>query len=126
VVNIQTRKLTPTLASLVKQLDAMVDNVADKQGNDSQHAFLVLLTDDPDAAAKELESFAAEHQIENIPLTLFDGETGPPGYNIAQDAEVTVMMWKDQKVAVNHAYAADQLNAAALQKVLADAREHLN
>ena len=75
-----------------------------------RHTFLVYLTNDPDAAETELETFAEKHQIKNIPLTMFDGEAGPPKHNIAKDAEVTIRMWKDKEVKVNHAFAANSLD----------------
>jgi hypothetical protein len=123
VINIHARKITDDLASLVKQLDGMVDSVEDKKGNETKHAFLVYLTDDPDAAAAELESLAEKHKIKNVPLTVFDGAAGPPAYNIAKEAEVTIVMWKDREVQANHAFAANGLDKAALKKVLAQAKE---
>lgn len=125
MINIQTRKITDSLASLVKELDGMVDNVSDKKGNETGHAFVVLLTDDSDAATKELEAVAEKNKIKNIPLTVFDGEAGPPRYNIAKDAEVTIMMWKDQKVKVNRVFGANELNKDSVKEVLKDAEEHL-
>ncbi len=125
MVNIQTRKITDDLARLVKKLDRMVDNAGEKKAGATKHAFLVYLTDDPDAAEKELEKFAEKHKIKNIPLTVFDGVAGPRKYNIAKDAEVTVMMWKEQKVKVNQACASDKLDKKAVRKVLKDAKEHL-
>ncbi len=122
MINIQTRTITDNLASLVKELDGMVDSAGEKKGNDTKHAFLVYLTNDPDAAEKELEAFAEKHQIKNIPLTVFDGEAGPPNYKIAKDAEVTIMMWKDKEVKVNQAFATDTLDKKAVKKVLEQAR----
>ena len=125
MINIQTRAITDNLASLVKELDGMVDNVEDKKGDETKHAFLVYLTNDPDAAEKELETFAEKHQIKNMPLTVFDGEAGPPDYKIAKDAEVTIMMWKDKEVKVNCAFAPNALDKKAVKTVLERAREHV-
>jgi len=124
VVNIQARKITDNLASLVKQVDSLVDNAANKT-KETKHAFVVFITDDPEASTSELENLAEKHGIENIPLTLFDGISGPEGYGIAEDAEVTVMMWADQKVAVNHAFGPGKLDEDAVEKVVKDAKKHL-
>ena len=126
MVNIQARKITDNLTSLVKELDGMVNSAEDKEGNDTKHAFVVYITDEEDEAAKELETIAEKHEIKNIPLTIFDGVTGPRGYDIAKDAEVTVMMWKGQEVKINHAFAANKLDKQAVKKVLEDAKQHLN
>ncbi len=66
--------MTDSLASLVKQVDSAVAKNEGKQ----MAAFLVLLTEDPDAAAPKLEDMAKKNGIKNVPLTIFDGEAGPP------------------------------------------------
>ena len=124
MINIQARKITDNLASLVKQIDSLVDD-AGSIGSGSKHAFVVLITDDPDEAESKLEHLALAKGIKNAPLTLFDGVAGPRGYKIAKDAEVTVMMWKGTKVAVNHAFGEGELTAAAVKEVVADAKKHL-
>jgi hypothetical protein len=56
---------------------------------------------------------------------VFDGEAGPPAYNIAKEAEVTVMMWADREVKVNQVFAANALDKKAVKSVLEQAREHV-
>ena len=48
----------------------------------------------------------------------YDGVAGPPNYNISEDAEVTVLHWKEQKTVVNHAYAKGKLDKAAVKEVV--------
>ena len=116
MVSIFTRKITGDLASLVKKIDGVVaDNTGKKMA-----AFVVLLSDDPDAAEPKLKKLAAKHGIKNIPLTVFDGIGGPKQYKIAKDAEVTVLMWNKQEVKVNYAFAKGELNKAAITKVVAE------
>ena len=122
MVNIHTRKITDDLASLVKDLDKMVESAAKRSGN--KRAFLVYITDDADAAEKELAAFAKKHGIKNIPLTIFDRVTGPRNYKIAKNAETTVMMWKGLKVSANQAF--DKLDKDGVAKVLKAAKSHLN
>lgn len=124
VVNIQTREISPALIEVIQKLDALVDSPASIKG-DSKHAFVVYITDDPESAAKELDEIARQHKIKNIPLTIFDELTGPRGYKLAPDAEVTVMMWKETVVAVNHAAGASDLTPTLADRVLKDARKHL-
>jgi len=123
VINIHTRELTDELASLVKQVDALVDP-ATARGNDASHAFVVLLTDDADAAETALAKFAETHGIENTPMVVFDREAGPENYKIAKDAAVTVMMWKGKTVTVNHAFKKDGLSEDAVKTVVESAKEH--
>jgi hypothetical protein len=122
VVNVITRDLSGNLASLVKQIDDAVANNESK----SMCAFVVLLTDDPDAGVEQLKKFAKEHGIKHTPLTVYRNAAGPPNYKIAKDAQHTVMMWVRSRVEINHAFAAGKLDADALKKVVADTDKILN
>jgi hypothetical protein len=113
VVCFFTRTLTDDLASLVKQIDKQV---ADNKEKDMK-SFLVLLSDDPDADEAKLKAFAKKHGIKNVPFTVYDGVAGPPSYKVSQDADLTVLMWKEQKVKVNHAFAKGKLKAADAKAV---------
>jgi hypothetical protein len=122
VVNVFARSLTDDLASLVKEIDSYVSQNQPKQAS----AFLVLLSNDPDADEPKLKDFAKKHGIKGVPLTLFDGESGPPSYKVAKEAEVTVLLWKGQSVKANHAFAKDGLKADAIKKVVADTSKILD
>ena len=117
-----TRELTDDLAGLVKKIDALVE----KNKGQQMKSFVVLLTDDPDGAEKELQAFAKKHGISNIPLTFYEGVAGPPNYKIAKDAEVTVMLWRNLKVAANHSYAKGDLTSKTSQKVVDSTSKILN
>lgn len=115
-MNVFTRSLTDDLASLVKQIDTAISENEDA----SMQGFVVLLTDDPDAAEEDLKAFAEKHGIENVPLTVFEGIAGPPNYKVAEEADVTVHLWKGRKVKANFAYGEEGLNEEAVQKIIAD------
>ena len=89
-------------------------------------AFVVLLSDDPDAAEKTLKSTANETSVKHTPLTVFDGISGPGDYKVAENADVTVMMWVESKVKVNHAFSDGQLSKEAIAKVVKDTSKILN
>ena len=104
MVNVFAREVTDELASLVKQLDTVVEN------NKGAGGFVVLLSQDPDADEAKLKALAKEQGIKNLPLTIYDGATGPPNYKISKDADVTVHAWVRTKVTANKAFAKDGLN----------------
>ena len=122
MVNVFARDLTDDLASLVKQLDAIVEKNAEKQ----LAGFVVLLSENPDADEAKVIEFAEKHGIKNLPLTIFDGVAGPPSYKLAENADVTVHMWFEQKVTANHAFAPGELKPAAVQQVVEDTAKILN
>jgi hypothetical protein len=117
-----TREINDQVKSLVQQIDAKVDGNKDKK----MSAFVVLLTDDADAGAKQLEKLAAEAKIKNVPLTVYDGKAGPGDYKISKDAGVTVMMWNKSRVQVNHAFAPGKLSGEDVKQVVGETSKILN
>ena len=88
--------------------------------------FVVLLTEDPDAAESQLKAFAAKHEIKNVPLTIFDGSAGPESYKIAKDADVTVNLWVSLKSKANYAFAKGKLNKDSIKAIIADTSKILD
>lgn len=122
MVSIFAREITDELTSLVKQIDKAVG----KNEKQKMAAFVVFLSDDPDATEPKLKALAEKHGIKNVPLTIFDGTAGPPRYKIAKDAAVTVMMWRGFKVSSNHAFAKGKLDKSGIKKVVASTSKILN
>jgi hypothetical protein len=113
VVCVFARKTSEPLTSLVKQIDQKI-------GEDNRlKAFVVLLADDADQGAKDLEKLAKDAGIQNVPLTVFDGTGGPEHYQVAREADVTALMWRNSKVEANHAYKGE-LAEADVRKIVAD------
>lgn len=122
VVSIFTRQMNDNVASLVKKVDAKVDeNEAKKMA-----AFVVLLTDQPEAKEAELKAVASKQGIKKTPLTTFDGPAGPPTYKIAKDAEVTVMMWVGGTLTVNEQLKASDLSEAKINSIVNQTKSILN
>src|SRR5262245_58296171 len=121
VVTVFTRELTDSVKELVKQIDKKVGENEEKK----MAAFVVVLTDDPDAIEPKLESLAKDSKIEKTPLTIVEGVTGPPEYKLSKDAEVTVMMWVESEVKVNHAYAKGKLDKKAVKTLVEETKKIL-
>jgi len=116
VVTVFTREVTDNVKELVRQIDAKVADNKDKK----MAAFVVVLTNDPDAVEPKLTKMADEDKIAHTPLTVIEGEAGPEGYKISKNAEVTVMMWVEGKVKSNHAFGKGKFDEKAVDAVLAD------
>lgn len=121
VVSIFAREANENVAKLVKEIDGVVAKNDEKK----MAAFVVLLTEDSDAASPQLEKIAADQKIEKTPLTVFDGVAGPPEYKISEKADVTVMMWVDGKVKVNQALSKAELNEAKIKELVKGTSEIL-
>jgi len=122
VVNIFARKMDDNVTKLVKELDAVVAKNKDSE----MSGFVVVLTDDPDAQEAGLKKAAKEAGITHVPLTVFENSVGPAKYKISKDADITVLMWVESDVKVNHALKADQLNSEAIAKIVGDTKKILN
>jgi predicted transcriptional regulator len=108
------RTTTGPLTSLVKQLDEQIAK------NKELRSFLVILTDDEEKTASALKTLAEDGKLKSVPLTLIADTKGPAIYQIAEDAEVTVMMWRGSQVKVNHAYAKGELTDADVKSLIAE------
>jgi hypothetical protein len=122
VVNIFTRSMDENVTKLVKELDQVVG----KHRDDRMAAFVVVLTDDPDAQEEPLKKLAESQEIKHTPLTVYENSVGPAKYKISKEADVTVMMWVEQDVKVNHVFKASELNSEAIAKIIGDTQKILN
>lgn len=122
VVNVFVRKMDENVAKLVKELD----NTVARNSANKMAAFVVVLSDDPDAQEAALKTAATKHDIKHTPLTVFENSAGPNKYKIAKDADVTVMMWVESDVKVNHAMKSADLNSDAIKKIIGDTKKILN
>lgn len=116
MANVFARGLSDDLASLVKQLDAVAGDNQAKQ----MKGFIVLLSEDPDTDEKKVQEFAEKHGIKNLDLTIFDGVAGPPKWNLAKEADVTVHLYAKREIKANCAFAKGDLTADAIKQVVAD------
>ena len=102
-----TRTTSDNLTSLVKKLDKTKVN-----------SFVVFLSDDEDLGDK-VKALAEKEGIKKTSLTI-DNVAGPKAYNVAKDAEVTVVLYNNRKVESNHAFKKGELNEKGIKAVLAD------
>ncbi|RLS51167.1 MAG: hypothetical protein DWH91_19775 [Planctomycetota bacterium] len=121
VVSVFAKKMTPEVAALTKEIDNTVGSNTDKK----MAAFVVMLTDSPEVETS-LKTVAKDQGIKHTPLTTFEGTTGPAEYKLAADAEVTVMMWVQGKVAVNKSFKAGELTKEAIAASVKDTAKILN
>jgi hypothetical protein len=122
VVNVFAREVNDDLAKLIVQVDKLVADNKDK----NMAAFVTVLAEDADKIAPKLKEIADKNGIKNVPLTIFDGESGPDSYKIAKNADVTVMMWSKGEVKANVAVEKGKLTADAIKSVVAGSEKILN
>jgi hypothetical protein len=119
VVLIIAREISDPLTRLLLKVDeAVAQNRADRLG-----AFVVFCSDD-EGLEKKLQDLARKEGLKHVILTL-DASAGPRGYHIARDAEITVLLYKQKTVKVNHAFKKGELRFADVDRILGELKEIL-
>jgi hypothetical protein len=108
------RSMSDPLGKLVQQLDK---SVADHKAKDLR-AWVTFLHDDQAALDPKVERWGKQHAVRNVPLGVFEDVDGPPSYRLARDADVTVLMYVNQKVVANFAFRAGELTDAKVNEVV--------
>ncbi|MSU79051.1 MAG: hypothetical protein EXS16_13265 [Gemmataceae bacterium] len=108
------REATPAVAKLLKQLD----DATVKNGKAEMGSYAVFCSD-KDGLDKALTKLAGEQKLKKLILSI-DNPAGPKDYQIAKDADVTVLLYLDFTVKANHAFRKGELNDASITKVVAD------
>jgi hypothetical protein len=108
------REATPAVAKLIKKLDE-----ATNQNKSKSMGSYAVFCSAQEGLQTKLEELASKQGIESLILSI-DSPEGPKEYNIAKDADVTVLLYNDFTVRANHAYAKGQLNDGAIARIVAD------
>ena len=97
------RDVTGALGMLLKQLDKVV---ADNKAVDLR-SFAVVFTDDREATEAKLKELAQKFAIsDNVPLVIPEDPAPLKRYKIHQDAEVTVVLYRNYRVMDSFAFRA--------------------
>ena len=113
------REVTPGLTGLVKKLDAATATHSDC----NFRAVVILLSDDEKAEAA-LKDLAKKEDLKKVALAV-ETPAGPPKYNLAKDADVTVLLYAKKTVKKNFAFEKGKLTDADADAVTAAVKEIL-
>ena len=110
------REVSDSLTSLVKKIDAATaENRACKMGS-----FVVFLSDD-EGLEKKLKDLAETEKLKKTALTI-DNPSGPSGYHIAKDADITVVLYRGSyskgAVKVNHAFKKGEMTGRDIDGII--------
>jgi hypothetical protein len=114
VAMIFARDTDDTLVKLIKQLDMETVKHADQ----SMGSFAVFCNDSEGLETK-LRDLAKKENLKAFTLAI-DTPTGPAPYNIAKDADVTVVLYTKSKVVANFAFKKGELRDSDVQTILAN------
>jgi hypothetical protein len=114
VVAIFARDVDDALTGLVKKVDE-----ATAKNADANMASWVVFCNDDKGLEKKLKALIDKEKIQKTLLATADS-AGPGDYNIAKDADVTVLLYVKKTVKVNYAFKKGQMTDKDVEKVLAD------
>jgi hypothetical protein len=108
------REVSDSLTGLVKKIDtATAEHKGCRMGS-----FVVFCTDD-DKLEKQLKELAKKEELKKTVLTI-DNPQGPHGYNVAKDADVTVVLYVNREVKSNYAFKKGELHEKDIDTIVAD------
>ncbi len=108
------RDLTPSVAKLIKKLDA----VTVKNSGKSMGSYAVFMSDN-DKLQGRLEGLAKKADLKKLILSI-DNPAGPEKYHIAKGAAVTVVLYNEFVVQSNHAFSKAELSDSDIARIVGD------
>ncbi len=114
VAMIFARDPNPALIALIKNLDTVTVKNKDK----SMGSFAVFCNDSEGLEAK-LKELAKAADLKEFTLAI-DAPTGPAPYNIAKEADVTVVLYNKSTVIANYAFKKGEMKDGDVAKITAD------
>ena len=116
------RGTSRSLAQLLKAIDKVVD----RNRAEGLKGFGVLLSPDPGRAISRLQTMAFNQKV-SLPLSVATDVVGSPScQNLHPQAEVTVVLYRRQKVVRRFGFRAKELDAAGTSRVLAGIKRLLD
>jgi hypothetical protein len=108
------REVSDPLTSLVKKIDA-----ATAKHSDCRMGSFVVFLSDEEQLEKKLKEVADKDKLEHTVLTI-DNPAGPKAYNIAKEADVTVVLYTHHNVKANYAFRKGELKDDDVEKIVQD------
>jgi len=113
VAMIFARDASPELKKLITKIDACTS----KNSGCDMGSFVVFCSD-ATGLEEKLRKMAKDADLKKVVLSI-DNPAGPKGYNVAKDADVTVVLYKDRNVKANFAFKKGELNEKAIEEIMA-------
>lgn len=82
-------------------------------------SFVVFLSDDNATTEKAAKKVADDSKLKNVVLSV-DNAAGPKGYNVAKEADVTVVLYTERKVKANYSFEKGKMTDKDIEAVAKD------
>ena len=109
------REISAPLTSLVKKIDAATaENSKAKMGS------VVVFLGDQDELNKQVKELGDQESIRNCVLATMSSPAGPPKYQLAKDAAVTVVLYNKTKVEANFTFETGKLTEKDVERIISE------
>jgi hypothetical protein len=106
------RTLTPALGKLLAKLEADVN----KRKDTGYKVWMTQVVDKADLDG--LAKWSQKEGLKSVPVGAFEDADGPPAYKLNRDADVTVLLFVNEKVLANFAFRPEELTEEAIQTIV--------
>lgn len=114
VVMIFARELNAPLQKLLDQVDAQTAKLKDHEVG----CFVVFMNETEEFKTR-LEKLAKDRAFKHMVLSVFSVD-GLDGFNIVPEGDIIVVLYREHKVRVNHAFKKGEFNEKAVATIVAD------
>lgn len=111
------RSASDPLGKLVHEIDRVVK----KHAMADVRAWATFLADDAGPLEPKLIAWSQKHATGAVPITIFEDAVGPPAFRVSREADVTLMISRNAKVAATFAFRAGELTPAAIEAIIRSA-----
>ena len=109
------REISDNLTGLVKKVDAAtVKNAKANMGS------FVVVCNDSEKMEDNLKALAKKESLKKCVLALVDSKSGPGGYDLHKDADVTVVLYVSRKVKAQYAFKKGEMKNKDVEAILGD------
>jgi hypothetical protein len=103
------------LTSLVKKVDA-----ATAENKKARMGSFVVFCNDDEKMEEQLKSLAEKEKLNTTVLTIVDKKSGPSGYDINPEADITVVLYVGKTVKANHAFKKGEMKEKDIKAIMED------
>jgi hypothetical protein len=114
VVMIFAREPNAQLGKLLKKIDA-----ACAKNTKAEMASFVVFCSKGDDLEKNVKKCAKDCDLKKVVLSI-DNPSGPEGYDVSKDAEITVVLYVDRNVKANHAFKKGEMKDKDVDSIVKD------
>jgi hypothetical protein len=114
VVLVFAREMSKPLTKLINKLDEEA-----ARHKSAKLRVVVVMLSDGGALESNLKEQGEKQGLKHVSLAIMEPE-GPKLYKLRKEADLTVLLYKRQKVEANHAFKKGELDAEGLESILDD------